>query len=182
MGGAVMGIHPCLDGYIVFSIVPGGLGLRHSTLVLKWIEEEGELIGELEGADIDEWAKNVARLVTEDPAEVGRQVLIASDNMHQFVAKRTMAECFSRAVRDGFMMAPLYTMEDIANDQHLAARNYWVDIDGHRYPGRSPSFPRPPGDGPGGAGAGTGPAFVGGVEQRAEARTAGGGVGQRRTR
>lgn len=135
MGGAVMGIHPCLDGYIVFSIVPGGLGLRHSTLVLKWIEEEGELIGELEGADIDEWAKNVARLVTEDPAEVGRQVLIASDNMHQFVAKRTMAECFSRAVRDGFMMAPLYTMEDIANDQHLAARNYWVDIDGHRYPG-----------------------------------------------
>ena len=144
MGGAVMGIHPCLDGYIVFSIVPGGLGLRHSTLVLKWIEEEGELIGELEGADIDEWAKNVARLVTEDPAEVGRQVLIASDNMHQFVAKRTMAECFSRAVRDGFMMAPLYTMEDIANDQHLAARNYWVDIDGHRYPGPFAKFSETP--------------------------------------
>ena len=122
MGGAVMGVHPCLDGYIVFSIVPGGLGLRHSTLVLKWIEEEGELSGELEGADIDEWAANVARLVTEDPAEVGRQVLIASENMHEFVAKRTMGECFARAVRDGFMMAPLYTMADIAADKHLAKR------------------------------------------------------------
>ena len=135
MGGAVMGVHPCLDGYIVFSIVPGGLGLRHSTLVLKWIEEEGELTGELEGADIDEWAANIARLVTEDPAEVGRQVVIASENMHRFVAKKTMAECFERAVRDSFMMAPLYTMEDIAKDKHLAARNFWVDIDGHRYPG-----------------------------------------------
>ena len=135
MGGAVMGVHPCLDGYIVFSIVPGGLGLRHSTLVLKWIEEEGELTGELEGADIDEWAANIARLVTEDPAEVGRQVVIASENMHRFVAKKTMAECFERAVRDSFMMAPLYTMEDIAKDKHLAARDFWVDIDGHRYPG-----------------------------------------------
>ena len=135
MGGAVMGVHPCLDGYIVFSIVPGGLGLRHSTLVLKWIEEEGELIGELEGANIDEWAANIARLVTEDPAEVGRQVVIATENMHHFVAKKTMAECFERAVRDSFMMAPLYTMEDIANDTHLAARGFWVDLDGHRYPG-----------------------------------------------
>ena len=133
--GAVMGVHPCLDGYIMFSIVPGGLGLRHSTLVLKWIEEEGELTGELEGVDIDEWAAKIARLVTEDPAELGRQVLIATENMHQFVAKKTMAECFERAVRDSFMMAPLYTMEDIANDSHLAARDFWVDIDGHRYPG-----------------------------------------------
>ncbi|MCY3568329.1 MAG: CoA transferase [Chloroflexi bacterium] len=133
--GAVMGVHPCLDGYIVFSIVPGGLGLRHSTLVLKWIEEEGELIGELEGANIDEWAAKIARLVTEDPAEVGRQVLIATENMHHFVAKKTMAECFERAVRDSFMMAPLYTMEDIANDAHLAARDFWVELEGHRYPG-----------------------------------------------
>lgn len=135
LGGSVMGVHPCLDGYVVFSIVPGGLGLRHSTRVLKWIEEEGELIGELEGADIDEWAANVARLVTEDPAELGRQVLIATENLHHFVAKKTMAECFQRAVRDSFMMAPLYTMEDIANDEHLEARDFWVDIDGHRYPG-----------------------------------------------
>ncbi len=133
--GAVMGVHPCLDGYIVFSIVPGGLGLRHSTRVLKWIAEEGELIGELEGADIDEWAANVGRLIMEDPAEAGRQVVIATENLHHFVAKRTMAECFARAVADGFMMAPLYTMEDIANDHHLAARDFWIEVDGHRYPG-----------------------------------------------
>lgn len=133
--GAVMGVHPCLDGYIVFSIVPGGLGLRHSVKVMQWIAECGELSGDLAGVDINEWATRLARLVTEDQTEMLRQITLASENMHQFVAKRTMAECYARAVSDGFMMAPLYTVQDIANDQHLAARDYWVEIEGKRYPG-----------------------------------------------
>ena len=136
MGGtAVMAVHPCLDGYIVFSIVPGGLGLRHSAAVLRWIAAEGELSGEMEGIDVDEWAANLGRLVTEDPAEMGRQVMLATEQLHNFVATRTMQELFERAVQDDFMLAPLYTAEDIANDPHLAARDYWVELDGHRYPG-----------------------------------------------
>ena len=131
----VFPIHPTLDGYIVFNIVPGGLGLRHSMHVMRWIDECGELMGELEGIDVEEWGVKLARLVTEDPAEMARQIGLATENLHHFVAKRTMAECFARAVRDSFMMAPLYTFEDIANDQHLAARDFWVELDSKRYPG-----------------------------------------------
>ena len=134
-GLAVMSIYPCADGYIVFNIVPGGLGLRHSTKVMRWIAESGDLSGELEGADIDEWASELGRVVMEDPAEMQRMLVVANQQLEQFVAKRTMAECYQRAVDDGFMMAPLYTFEDIANDKHLAARDYWVDVDGKRYPG-----------------------------------------------
>ena len=134
-GGAVMSIYPCADGYIVFNIVPGGLGLRHSTKVMKWIAECGELSGELEGADIDQWAAELGRVVMEDPAEMQRMLVVANQQLQQFVASRTMAECYARAVQDGFMLAPLYTMEDIANDTHLEARDYWVEIEGKRYPG-----------------------------------------------
>ena len=134
-GGAVMSIHPCLDGYVTFSIVPGGLGLRHSTKVMQWIAEHGGLSGELEGADIDEWADKLGRAAMEEPAEAGRMMVVANRVLHDFVAKRTMAECFERAVKDGFMLAPLYTVEDIAKDKHLEAREYWVEIDGKRYPG-----------------------------------------------
>ncbi len=134
-GPAVFPIHPCADGYITFSIVPGGLGLRHSTKVMKWIAESGELTGELEGADIDEWAAALGRAAMEDPAEAGRMLGVANQVLHDFVANRTMAECYERAVNDGFMLAPLYTVEDIANDKHLEARGYWVDIEGKRYPG-----------------------------------------------
>ena len=134
-GPAVFPIHPCADGYISFNIVPGGLGLRHSTKVMKWIAEAGELSGELEGADIDEWAAALGRAAMENPAEAARMMGVANEHLHRFVAKRTMAECYERAVQDGFMLAPLYTVEDIANDKHLEARGYWVEIDGKRYPG-----------------------------------------------
>ncbi|MDE2892807.1 MAG: CoA transferase [Chloroflexota bacterium] len=134
-GPAVFPIHPCADGYVTFSIVPGGLGLRHSTKVMKWIGESGELSGELEGADIDEWAAALGRAAMEDPAEAGRMMAVANEVLHNFVAKRTMAECYARAVKDGFMLAPLYTVEDIARDKHLEARDYWVELDGKRYPG-----------------------------------------------
>ena len=134
-GAAVMGIHPCLDGYVTFSIVPGGLGLRHSTKVMQWIAECGELIDELEGADVAEWAAELGRAAMEDPAEAGRMIGVANLNLHEFVAKRTMAECYERAVRDGFMLAPLYTVEDISKDAHLKARGYWVEVEGKRYPG-----------------------------------------------
>ncbi len=134
-GPAVFPIHPCADGYVTFSIVPGGLGLRHSTKVMKWIAESGELSGELEGADIDEWAAALGRAAMEDPAEAGRMMAVANEVLHNFVAKRTMAECYARAVKDGFMLAPLYTVEDIASDKHLEAREYWVELDGKRYPG-----------------------------------------------
>ncbi len=134
-GPAVMAIHACADGYIVFNIVPGGLGLRHSTKVMRWIAENDGLTGELEGADIDEWAAELGRVVMEDPPEMQRMLAVANEVLHNFVATQTMAECYRRAVDDGFMMAPLYTFEDIANDKHLAERGYWVDIDGKRYPG-----------------------------------------------
>ena len=133
--GNIMNVHPCADGYIVFNIVPGGLGLRHSTSVLRWIGEEGELTGEMEGMDVEEWAAMMTRLVTEDVQELMRQIDIANEQLHAFVAKRTMAELYARAVQDDFMLAPLYTMEEIAADEHLKARDYWVDVDGHRYPG-----------------------------------------------
>ncbi len=141
---AVMSVHPCADGYIVFNIVPGGLGLRHSTSVLRWIGECGELTGEMEGMDVDEWAAKMARLVTEDQVEMLRQIDLANHQLHAFVAKRTMSELYERAVQDDFMLAPLYTAEEIANDVHLAARDYWVDVDGHRYPGPFAKLSRTP--------------------------------------
>ena len=131
----VFPVHPCKDGYATFSVVPGGLGLRHSAIFLRWIAAEGELSGEMAGLDVDEWAAEVGRLAMEDPQEAGRQSVLAGQQVHEFIAKRTMAELYERAVADGFMLAPLYTVEDIANDVHLQARDFWIEVEGHRYPG-----------------------------------------------
>ena len=128
-------VHPCKDGYVVFNVVPGGLGLRHATAFLKRIAKEGALTGEMEGVDVDEWAAHIAELVQTDPAATAPMVLEASKQIHEFAAARTMNQLFRWAVEDGYMMAPLYTSEDIADDPHLQVRDYWVEVDGRRYPG-----------------------------------------------
>ena len=132
-------IHPCKDGYATFSAAPGGLGLRHTTAFLRWIAEEGELSGELAGdladIDVDEWSARLGAIAMEDLPEAMRQIGLANAVIREFIAGRTMAELYARAVSDGFMLAPLYTVEDIANDKHLEARDYWIEVEGHRYPG-----------------------------------------------
>ena len=135
MNNLTFAVHPCKDGYATFSVVPGGLGLRHSRIFLSWIAAEGELSGELADIDVAEWMAELGRLVMEDPEEGARRTALAADLVHEFIGGRTMAELYEHAVNDGFMLAPLYTVEDIAKDKHLEARNYWVEIDGHRYPG-----------------------------------------------
>ena len=128
-------VHPCKDGYVVFGVVPGGLGLRHATAFLKRISKEGALTGKMEGIDVDQWAADVAQLVQTDPAATAPMVAEASKQIHEFVATRTMNQLFRWAVEDGYMMAPLLTSKDIAEDSHLQIRDYWVEVDGHKYPG-----------------------------------------------
>ena len=128
-------IHPCKDGYATFSAAPGGLGLRHTTAFLRWIAEEGELSGELADIDVGEWSANLAALAMEDLPEAMRRIGLANGVIHTFIAGHTMTELYARAVSDGFMLAPLYTVADIADDKHLAAREYWIEVEGKRYPG-----------------------------------------------
>ena len=141
---SIFPVHPCKDGYATFSVVPGGLGLRHATIFMRWVAEEGELAGELADIDVDEWSAELARLVQEDLPEAMRQTALAAALVHDFISRRTMDELFERAVADGFMLAPLYTVADIARDKHLEARGFWLDIDGHRYPGPFAKLSRTP--------------------------------------
>ena len=141
---SIFPVHPCKDGYATFAVGPAGLGLRHATLFMRWIAEEGELAGELADIDVDEWSAELGRLAQEDLPEAMRQAAVASELVHDFISRRTMDELFERAVADGFMLAPLYTVEDIARDKHLEARGFWLDIDGHRYPGPFAKLSRTP--------------------------------------
>ena len=128
-------IHQCADGYVVFNVGLAGLGLRHTTRFLEWLAEEGELGGELEGVDLDQWGQELTALAMAGDAEAMRRAGVALEQLEAFIATHTMAELYGQAVTRVFMLAPLYNYEDIANDKHLAAREYWVEVDGHRYPG-----------------------------------------------
>jgi benzylsuccinate CoA-transferase BbsF subunit len=63
-----------------------------------------------------------------------------AERIAAFIKSRPKAELFAQAVKRDIMLAPLYTLAEVADDRHLAARGFWVEIDGIRYPGPFAKF------------------------------------------
>lgn len=135
---------PCLDGYVVFGIVPVGLGLRGARNFLGWIQEEGGLPEDWPEADLDTWAAGMQALALEDLLAAGAAMAPAVEAIDAFCASHTKAELFAQAVARDFMLAPLYTADEVAADPQLAVRDFWTEVDGERYPGPFAKLTRTP--------------------------------------
>jgi crotonobetainyl-CoA:carnitine CoA-transferase CaiB-like acyl-CoA transferase len=68
------------------------------------------------------------------PVDVAR----IRDMVAAFLRRRSKQELIEAAVQHKFMAAPIFTIADLAESPHLAARDFWREgMDGRRYP----SFP-----------------------------------------
>ncbi len=136
-------IMPSVDGYVVFGVQPRGLGLQHTKRFLQWMQEEGEL-DDWPEPDLEKWANESQAATIVDLQEATEAMRPVAERVAKFIKTRKKAELFAQAVKRDIMLAPLYTLEEVANDQQLAARDFWVDIDGTRYPGPFAKFSRTP--------------------------------------
>lgn len=138
-GVSPRGLWACADGYVVCSINLGRLGARTFHAVMRWLEEEDALDPALRGIDWREWSAEVqeGRLRAE-------QVTDALDAIARFFATKSKSELLERAVQDRMLLAPVNTVADVANDVQLAAREYWVTVDGRTHPGAFARFSETP--------------------------------------
>ncbi len=136
-------IMPSADGYVVFGVQPRGLGLQHTKRFLQWMQEEGELEDWPE-PDLEKWANESQAATIVDLQEATEAMRPVAERVAGFIKTRKKAELFAQAVKRDIMLAPLYTLEEVANDQQLAARDFWVEIEGIRYPGPFAKFARTP--------------------------------------
>lgn len=127
-------ILPCADGYVVFGMAPAGLGLRHTVHMLELMREGGESADWPE-TDLAAWGAELSALAAEDPDAAQERLWEVAERVDAFILTHDQQELFQGAVAHDFMLAPLNTMADVAADPHLAARDYWVELDGRRYPG-----------------------------------------------
>ena len=134
---------PCLDGYVVFGMAARGIALRGTMSYLEWMQEEGDLDGWPE-PDLQQWAAHIAAIAEADIVAATEAMTPAVDRVAAHIAQHTKAELFAQAVKRDYMLAPLYTIDEVANDPHLAAREFWREIDGQRYPGPFARFTRTP--------------------------------------
>ena len=123
---------------------PPGLGLRGATRFLGWMQERGDLPDGWPEPDLDAWAAGVQALALEDVEAATASLQPAIELIASYIAKHTKAELYAEAVARDYMLAPLYTADEVAADPQLAARDFWIEVGGERFPGPFAKLSRTP--------------------------------------
>ena len=119
-GGKSASLHiwPCKDGYICWRIFTAAQGPKTRALA-EWMEAEG--MGE-KLSQID-W-------VAVDFEEVTQEQLDGWEKeFGKFFLTRTKVELQREAVERGIMLFPVSTIKDLLEDEQLAARNFWLEVE-----------------------------------------------------
>lgn len=115
---AALTVWPCRDGEVQFSIWGGVLGRLVARLV-DWMAEEG-WAGHLK--DIDWGRLDVLGLSAQDVEKM-------EDVFSAFFREHTKKDLEENARKRRIPLAPVNTIEDLAKDVQLRARDYWVELE-----------------------------------------------------
>lgn len=123
-------VEPCVDGYFVVSYVLGAQGNNAFAASMRWAEAEGALDDDLCGREWVDWIEQMqsGELAVDDGARAMASLLA-------FLKTKTKAELHARSVVDKLLIAPCNDAADLLADPQLAARDFWVDVDGLPMPG-----------------------------------------------
>jgi crotonobetainyl-CoA:carnitine CoA-transferase CaiB-like acyl-CoA transferase len=109
-GGMPQGIYPCADGYVDFT----NAGLRPDRV--------NDMLGS------PEWAQ--------DPRYADPQLRLQPDVLEEWNAsflmwclERTKREVWEEARRAKVMCGPLFTMQDLFEDEHFRGRGFWAKVE-----------------------------------------------------
>ena len=115
-------VFTCSDGHV--SIVSSPRTLAGLT---EWMIEDGVCPDWMIGIDWDTGNISPSALVEDDDAKARFQAV--QTEMERFVATKTKRELYLRAIDRGILLAPCNTVQDIAESEQLAARDFWIDLE-----------------------------------------------------
>lgn len=121
----------CKDGHITFTLRGGGFAGSAVRKLVDWMVEENMADDFLLSVD---WNNlDMDRM----DAEAYRKF---EEPVSRFFLQHTKKELFETAMAKGIPLTPVSTIEEVANNPQLAARDYWEEV---RQPGseRSVKFP-----------------------------------------
>jgi len=128
-------LYPARDGFVSITLVFGSAIGPLVARLMDYIHEQG---GCDEATRSKDWVRYYELLATgaEPFSEYERVKQVIAD----FTATRTKAELFAAALERGLVMAPVATLADVVESEHLAARAYWRRL---AQSGRDVVFPGP---------------------------------------
>ncbi len=125
-GAKMRAFWPCKDGWVNFIIYGGTAGRWSNRQLVAWMDEYGKAPMLLKEID---WDRFEVTTITQE------QVDRIEAPIGDFFATLTKREFLDGVVKRGMLAYPVSTTADIYQDPQLAARDFWQDVGGPKYPG-----------------------------------------------
>ena len=132
-------VYECKDGHISI-LIAGGTTFGNSTKALiEWMFERGFGSDWMRTKDWISWVPGVFMQMTDEDR---RQIDDLETTIQRFLMTMTKHEIYAHGLKRRIFLAPVATAADIAGDEQLKARDFWVQVP-HDTLGRSLTFPGP---------------------------------------
>jgi len=118
-------IRKCADGYVQL-MVGGGVFLATTVGLLDWLAEFGPVPGVVAAIDFATWTPERFR---SGDAGFLAELAACDAAISDLLLRVTKAEIVSRSDANGWVVAPVSTMADVARDRQLAARSFYQQVE-----------------------------------------------------
>jgi len=128
-------IWQCQDGFVCFILMAGETGAPGNQALTEWMDSEGlapECMKQMHWSAFDIRAEEIT---VEDYEQIAKALTT-------FFSRHTKAELYEEAVRRRIVLYPCSTIEDLRNNPHLRARDFWAQIE-HPELNDTLVYPRP---------------------------------------
>lgn len=132
-------VYECKDGFIS-TLIAGGPTVGGSTRALiEWMGERGPVPEWMRAKDWIAWVPGVFMKLTEQDH---KEIAELEDTIQRFFLTMTKREIYAEGLKRRIFLAPVADASDIAADEQLKARDFWVTVP-HDTLGRALTFPGP---------------------------------------
>ncbi len=115
---------PCKDGYVAITYLFGAAIGPFTARLMQWVYEEGHCD---EATRDKDWLNYTVLLLSgQEPISEYFRLLQVVESL---TMTKTKAELFEQALERRLLIVPVSTMADLDGNEHLAARDYWRDVE-----------------------------------------------------
>jgi crotonobetainyl-CoA:carnitine CoA-transferase CaiB-like acyl-CoA transferase len=129
----------CADGHISILIAGGAVGGASSKAFVDWMAEKSLAAEWMLKKDWVSWSPGLLMKPTDKDRE---EIADLEERVERFLMTMTKREIYDQALKRRILLAPVSTAADIAADEQLKAREFFVSVP-HPHLGRTLTFPGP---------------------------------------
>jgi benzylsuccinate CoA-transferase BbsE subunit len=130
-------VYRCKDGHLSILIMGGGVGAPSTRALVAWMDETGFASEWMKSKEWMTWTPGLFMKMTEKDIE---EVSDLEDRVGRFFMTMTRAEIYAGALKRRILLAPCATAADVAVDEQLKFRKFFVDVE-HETLGRKLTMP-----------------------------------------